>query len=821
MKILVLTNAENDRLTIRNYLSSHFVITPNSSFEAIRLLNVHVDINVVIIDMEADPGLHLCKTIRLNKRYRDIIIIFTSDKGDMLSKTDGSGTENIFYLDKPLSRISLNTVVLMCSLLLKLRQEKSRESSGKSIFDVIFEQSTIGVAVNQISRSGDVESFTANIAYQQITGRSAEELAALDWKDITHPDDVKVELLQYERLKKGEIGNFALKKRYIRPDGSSVWVRIMVATVLPVNDKVKYTQICLVQNISKQKIAEDALLESERSKSVLLSHFPGMAYRSRYDEHWTMEFMSQGCYELTGYPSESLLYNMDISFNDLILPEYRNAMRKEWERALIKKKPFKYEYEITTADNERKWVLEMGEGIFDDNGGVIALEGVILDISDRKKIEDELRYNSEHNRWTGLHNKKYFEELLIQESKKPLEEKRAILSINLTTLNMLLSAYGFHYVQELIIQTGNALSALCNEKRLLFHTFENSFLFYVKDYKDLGDLMNFSDTVLNTLESMLSLERIGGGIGIVEIDDCNRHDIEHLLKNALIASENAIEMYDGDFGCCLFDLEMEARLIRNEEIRHELVLIASDGKDEELFLEFQPVVCLNNDKIWGFEALARIKSNRLGLIRPLEFIPIAERTKLIIPLGESIIRKALIFLKRLNDLGYSDLNMSINISAIQLLKLDFIGSFTKIIHEAGVDPTNICIEITESAFTPNYQDINNVLEAFRVLGVKSAIDDFGTGYSSFARGWELDVDGIKIDKYFTDKLPEHGSTKEAVTGDIISMAHKLGYFVVAEGVEKEMQKQYLKEHRCDRMQGYLFSRPLSEKAAIEMLEEHR
>jgi EAL domain-containing protein (putative c-di-GMP-specific phosphodiesterase class I) len=134
-----------------------------------------------------------------------------------------------------------------------------------------------------------------------------------------------------------------------------------------------------------------------------------------------------------------------------------------------------------------------------------------------------------------------------------------------------------------------------------------------------------------------------------------------------------------------------------------------------------------------------------------------------------------------------------------------------------VDPNNIVIEITESAFSGNYQQINNKLDVIQKLGIKIAIDDFGTGYSSLARERELNVNCLKIDKYFIDKL-DHLDRDVAITGDIISMAHKLGHSVIAEGVENEKQKEYLIDFGCDYVQGYLFSKPVPEEEAVKLIK---
>ena len=235
-----------------------------------------------------------------------------------------------------------------------------------------------------------------------------------------------------------------------------------------------------------------------------------------------------------------------------------------------------------------------------------------------------------------------------------------------------------------------------------------------------------------------------------------------------------------------------------------------------LFLQFQPILDVKSKKICAFEALARLKSDKLGFVSPLEFIPIAEKTKLIIPVGQKVILQAFRFLNKLKDSGYDGISVSINVSAIQLLERDFNEILFSMIKDMQISPANIGLEITESMFADNYQRINHTLGELENYGIHVAIDDFGTGYSSLARERELNVSCLKIDKYFIDKLVSL-KDEEAITGDIISMAHKLGHCVVAEGVEYEKQRQYLLDNGCDKIQGYLISKPLDEEAAIELL----
>ena len=688
------------------------------------------------------------------------------------------------------------------------------------LLKTIFVQAPIGIAISH-NINGDEGNdclFTyINPKYEEITGRSRRELIKLGWAKITHPDDLEGNIKKFKRIQSGEIDSYSMEKRFIHPDGRIVWVHMVVSKLDPIKGH-QYNHICLIQDITEYKEAELALLESERSKSVYLSHFPGMAYRCKYDKDWTIQYVSQGCVDLTGYPVEALLYNKDLAFIDLIPVKFREPMFIKWKEAVKNRKAFRQEYQIITASGERKWVIEMGQGIYNSRGEVEFLEGIILDISDRKKIEDDLRYHNEHDSWTGLYNLKYLTRLLEIDTMDKGIEKQGLISINLSALQPLVMTHGFSYVQDLIKKTSEALELFVTDKSLVFRTYENRFVFYLKDYLNRRELVEFCYLIRNILKPILSIEGIGCGLGIIEINKDETVDINEVFKKLLISSEKALSNNEGDFAICFYDTDMESEIIREEEVKQELYKIAMGKNDENLFLHYQPIIDLKSNKVSGFEALARIKSDNLGLISPMEFIPIAEKTKLIIPIGQRVIHKAFEFLKKLKDMGHTSVNLSINASLIEVLGNDFINNLLNIIYKMEINPNDICIEITESVLISNYGEINNVIAKLQDLGFNIAIDDFGTGYSSLARGEELRVNTIKIDKSFVDKLlvvkPE-----KSIVSDIISMIHKLGYIVVAEGVEDIRQWKYLQTAGCDKVQGYLISKPLIEEKAIEFLEK--
>lgn len=689
-----------------------------------------------------------------------------------------------------------------------------------NIYDAIFQQSPIGIAISfnsEAQTAEEAETFRINPMYEKITGRSKEELRRVGWASITHPDDIAENLRYYKRFLAEEIDNYAMEKRFIRPDGSIVWVH-MTVTRLILGERFQYNHVSLIQDITDRKIMESALVESERGKAVLLAHLPGLAYRCLNDDNWTMKYVSEGCFNLTGYAAERLLDNKDLSFNELIAPEYRELLRREWERVFAHNLSFSYEYEIITASGKRKWVLELGEGIRNSQGEYETLEGIIIDITDRKQMENRLKYDAEHDRWTGLLNRSSLEKLLSQHKLLPPQGKRALFSINLSSIQILTTTYGFHYTQELMKRIADTLRFLCSKNRLLFITHDTRFVFYLFNGSEEAEaeIQILRDSIIALLEPMMVAERLNGGLGILEIDPANEQDVNQLLKKLLIASEKALTIHDKGVACCVFDAAMEAEIDREEKIKQELSCIAADIDCSSFYLEYQPIFDLKTRKICGFEALARIRTEALGRVPPLEFIPIAEKAKLMTELGQNILLKAFSFLKKLEKLGEKEIQVAVNLSATQLLKPDFYESLTTLVKKMQVSPQQIGLEITESIYISSHQEVNRILKSLMDYGFQIAIDDFGTGYSSLAREQDLNINSLKIDKAFVWKLRELAPEK-VILGDIISMAHKMGHCVVAEGVEDELQLNYLIEHGCDQVQGFYFAKSLSEEDALKML----
>ncbi|MDD4212776.1 MAG: EAL domain-containing protein, partial [Bacilli bacterium] len=604
--------------------------------------------------------------------------------------------------------------------------------------------------------------------FEKIIGRSFEEARQLGWAYFTHPDDLEADLELFNQLSAGKIDYYELDKRFIRPDGSIVWVHIIVSRLV-LAPNMKYNHICLVQDITERKHIEEQLIQSEHSKSILLSNLPGIAFRCQYKPDYNMEFVSEGCLNLTGFQSEAFIGNKDLSYRNIIAPEYRKTVWEQISYSVKSKTPINLEYEIVTASRERKWVLELGEAIYNDQGQAIALEGIIIDITDRKATETMLKYKNEHDTLTGLLNRNSLEKDLDCSFREEYAINQAVISINLNSIQALTALYGFHYSQNLILKVSEVLTQYQTYSRQIYRTYENRFAFYWKNYQNREDLEDFCRQLEVKLTSILTVERVSGGIGVVEITKEDRTNIDRLLQHALNASERAIEVSNREFQTHFFDKNLQKQIDREKYIDDEMMKCAQEKDDGGLYLVFQPIVDSKTQKINGFEALARLNTPKEGAISPNEFIPIAEKTKIINSLGKKIILQAFRFLKELGKKGFNDVYISINVSIIQLLRHDFVSSLFEMVEVEGVNPRLIGIELTETVFIHSFEVVNGILSKLQKAGFQIAIDDFGKGYSSLARERDLNIQYLKIDKFFIDQLLK-GDIDKVITSDIISMA---------------------------------------------------
>ncbi len=297
-----------------------------------------------------------------------------------------------------------------------LKELSQKIAADEALFRSVFEQSPIGIAIvndKSFVTSHEYGSMSLNPVFLRILGRSSEELGRVRWTEITHPDDLQTDLDLFARFQSGDIDGYSLEKRFLLPDGSYVWTNMHISHLIGGHTS-QSSHLCLLEDISGRKRIESALKESERNKAVLLSHLPGMAYRCSVGPDRRMEFVSEGCLALTGYRPEELTGEAEWTFSSLLPEGYRELIWSEWERVLERRGHFRSEYELITKSGERKWVLDLAQGVFGEDGVIQALEGIIIDITEQKKQDAQVRYLNERDLLTGALNRNTLEDRMEQ-----------------------------------------------------------------------------------------------------------------------------------------------------------------------------------------------------------------------------------------------------------------------------------------------------------------------------------------------------------------------------------------------------------------------
>lgn len=438
----------------------------------------------------------------------------------------------------------------------------------------------------------------------------------------------------------------------------------------------------------------------------------------------------------------------------------------------------------------------------------------------------ELMKLAYYNSLTGLPNKANLEQALTNElrelssDKQPDGKKKAVLAIHCSNLSAINSTYGFHIGDQVLLEFVQRLQNFNQAGTELFQFATHRFVLLVKDYQSTTELETLAQQVIKASDQPLDTVGVSQHmivkIGILELT--SSHDNADEVFTQLSIAIDYIERTDRE-RYAFFDSDMKARLERQEVIGRELRDFLTHTGSGILHLAYQPQVDLKHNRIIGFEALARMRSPSFGTVPPTEFISIAERQNLIVPLGYWVLETACQFACRLVGEGYPDLTVAVNISGIQFAQADFVERVIEIVDQTGISPKNLELEITESILIEGLADTQERMVELRRAGIAIAVDDFGTGYSSFSRLGDLPIDAIKIDKHFIDRILKEKDQK-LIIREIIAMCHKLGLIVVAEGVEQEKQLEYLRESGCDIMQGYLFSKALPNGAAIGKLKEY-
>ena len=488
---------------------------------------------------------------------------------------------------------------------------------------------------------------------------------------------------------------------------------------------------------------------------------------------------------------------------------------------------------VVRPDGSVRHVQLQGLGAFDARGAINQLAGTIQDVTELKEAEQRIRHLAYYDRATGLPNRQFFTERLAQALAlaKRHHGQLGVLALDLDQFKRINDTLGHTTGSELLAAVARRLADAVRDADTLGRPDGESpvpveasdviarlegdeFCLLITDLAQYHDAAKVARRLLQELRKPFRVGQremvITASIGLA-LYPLDGEDADSLLKNAGAAMHFAKEQGRDNYQ--FYSRAMNATALQKLSMESQL---RKALERTEFLLHFQPKIQLASGQIVGLEALIRWRHPELGLVRPGDFIPVAEETGLIVPIGDWVLRSACLQNQAWRSAGYPSVHVAVNIASPHFRQGGLVASVAAALKESALDPALLEVELTESMLMHNVDATLITLSQLKDMGVRLAIDDFGTGYSSLSYLKRFPLDTLKIDRSFVKDLP-HDPEDAAITRAIIAMAHSLKLAVVAEGVETAEQLAFLQQHGCEVVQGFLFSEPVGAENLGAML----
>lgn len=574
-------------------------------------------------------------------------------------------------------------------------------------------------------------------------------------------------------------------------------VKLMTQDLVEANQK-------LHEEIQRRKTTEEILRKNE--------HFLKEAQRIAHVGNWIWNiktndlYWSDEIFRIWGYSPQEFEPTYE-TFLASIHPEDRNAVTEAVNNALYQKREYAIDHRIIRDNEDIRYIHETGEVEYDEDGNPSRMIGTVHDLTALRKSEERIQYLAYHDELTGLPNRRLFVERLqmVMDGCKSGDECLAVIFMDLDNFKNINDVYGHDEGDDLVRQLARRMTGAYLNVDMIARNSGDDFLFMVTGKGKVGfESYKVVERIIFEMSKPFDVQGrdifMSATMGI-SIYPTDGESPEILLQNSEMAmykakkeSKSSYRMYSPNM-----NEEVRRRLLVESRLRNAL-------KNNEFKVYYQPKINIGTGVIDGAEALIRWFAGD-DVFYPVEFIPIAEDTGLINEIGEWVLREACGQTASLHKKGFPQLTIAVNLSGKQFFQKTIHNTVDRIVNETEINPEKLTLEITENTAMSEVEDAIASMKKFTELGIKLSIDDFGTGYSSLSYLKRFPIKELKIDRSFVSEIP-HNKDDAAISNAILSLSKNLGLETVAEGVETVEQLNFMKEHGCERAQGYLFSKPV-------------
>ncbi|WP_245644188.1 EAL domain-containing protein [Magnetospirillum moscoviense] len=678
--------------------------------------------------------------------------------------------------------------------------------------DMLMEHAADAILV--LDENGQVD--TVNAAGERLFDWSGKELAGRDFLTLLAEPDRRPELLQVGDG--GMVGGGPHEMIGLRRNGATFPLEISTVEV-----RLEGTRlfVCIGRDITARKATEAALRETEQRLRAIAGNMPGMVFQRilSKDGRVGYTYVSEGCRSFLGVEPEELMVDPDV-FMQMLTADERQKFVAGLTHSAKMMEPYDEELAVLGGDGRRRWLRGQSRPTKRPDGSVV-WDGVMIDVTDRKMAEQRLSFLAYYDPLTRLPNRAAFLDRF--NSARELAAGRgsplAVLSLGIDRFGIINATMGHTIGDQVLIAAADLLQSGLGRDDIMARASGDRFLVLITGHQAMRDLTEAIEHLHHLAQTSVSVQGdefdISVSIGVA-LFPRDGDDAEELIRNAEAALQRA--KGQGPATLQFFTQEMSSRVAKTLSLQNKLRRALDQG---EFLPYFQPQVDLVTGAVVGMEALVRWNSPELGMVSPVEFIPVAEECGLIDGICEIMLDKCARQNKAWQEMGLPPIPVAVNVSGRQFQYAKrLIHALESTLADTGLDPRYLEVELTESSAMRDADNAIAVVQTLKDMGIACSIDDFGTGYSSLSVLKRFPISKLKIDRSFVmDVITDPNDA--AIVDAIVAMARALKMKVVAEGVEHVQHLEFLRALGCDQMQGYLFSRPLPATEMGALLEEGR